>query len=226
MTWQNRLLHGVWVHLDWDQNGPDELRLVLDAASDSGQPLDAERGLVPLPLLLGEGSIDAALQRLIASGVRKMAAHGLTQATPTANTVREAAQALAPILSLVLYLCSDEADWGADGPRNPPLKRTRRDGWRQFAATKPQTWEVGVRLGAALRRAYHSEQTGQGPEHAGPRPHIRRAHWHTILSGPRLRNDGSVIPPSDRRADLRWMPPIAVMVDDVDALPAVVRPVK
>lgn len=37
---------------------------------------------------------------------------------------------------------------------------------------------------------------------AGPRPHIRRAHWHTILSGPR-RRDGVPVSPAERQADLR-----------------------
>lgn len=77
-------------------------------------------------------------------------------------------------------------------------------------------------LGAALRRAYQAEQTGGGDaagEHAGPRPHIRRAHWHGYWSGPR---DGA------RRYDLRWMPPIAVAMGEATPadLPAVVRAVR
>lgn len=67
-------------------------------------------------------------------------------------------------------------------------------------------------------------QTGRQAPHAGPRPHIRRAHWHTILHGPRLR-DGAPIPSAERRAELRWLPPIAVRMDDPDALPATIRPV-
>lgn len=73
---------------------------------------------------------------------------------------------------------------------------------------------MGVRLGAALRRAYQAEQTGAERPHAGPRPHVRRAHWHGYWSGPR---DGA------RRYDLRWLPPIAVALSDANELPAVVR---
>ncbi|GAP34654.1 hypothetical protein ISF6_5362 [Piscinibacter sakaiensis] len=94
-----------------------------------------------------------------------------------------------------------------------------------FPADWPSTWDVGVRLGAALRQAYQAAETGSGT-HAGPRPHVRRAHWHTILSGPRQREDGSVIPTAERRADLRWMPPIPVNVQDLDQLPATVRRVE
>ncbi|GAP39068.1 hypothetical protein ISF6_0933 [Piscinibacter sakaiensis] len=98
-----------------------------------------------------------------------------------------------------------------------------------FPADWPSTWDVGVRLGAALRQAYQAAETGgggAGGTHAGPRAHVRRAHWHTILSGPRLRDDGSAIPSGERRADLRWMPPIPVNVQDLEQLPATVRRVE
>ena len=91
-----------------------------------------------------------------------------------------------------------------------------------FPADGPRTWDVGVRLGAALRRAYHDREVG-GDAHAGPRGHIRRAHWHMILSGARLTADGAPIAPEKRRRDLRWLPPIAVNLESVDDLPATVR---
>jgi hypothetical protein len=54
---------------------------------------------------------------------------------------------------------------------------------------------------------------------------MRRAHWHTIISGKRKAPDGSDIPAEKRQRELRWMPPIAVNVDDIDAMPAVVKKV-
>lgn len=127
----------------------------------------------------------------------------------------------APLLSLLLYLCADGAEIG-DGtvrPANPQPKRTKQC-WRLFAADKPTAWDVGVRLGAALRRAFHASDTGQsevGPEtgRSRPRAHVRRAHWHTFLAGAGR---------AERR--LKWLPPIPVNVEDVDGLPATVRPVK
>ncbi len=82
--------------------------------------------------------------------------------------------------------------------------------------------------GAALRRAYAQAETGSpaAPGHStGIRGHVRRAHWHTILSGPRIA-DGAAIAPEQRKRDLRWMPPIAVALDDLDTLPATVRRVR
>lgn len=226
VRFEGRPVHGAWVHLDWTADGPDELRLVLDTATAPEAALDAEAGLVPIPLLLGEGTVADALQRVFASGERQAAAHGYVAALPAADHARKVAEALAPILSLLLYLCSEAADWGSAPPVNPAPKRTRRDGWRLFAADGPRTWDVGVRMGAALRRAYAAEQTGQAGEHAGPRGHVRRAHWHGFRSGPLTHPDGSKIPTAQRRFDLRWLPPIAVKLDTVDELPAVVRTVR
>lgn len=132
-----------------------------------------------------------------------------------------------PVVSLLLYLCTQAGEIAGRGsPGNPLPVRTRRGGWKLFPADTPRTWDVGVRLGAALRAAYAAEQTGQGQPHSGPRPHIRRGHWHTYLSGPRLRADGAPLPSAERRANLRWQPPIAVAVSRPDDLPAVVRRVQ
>lgn len=121
------------------------------------------------------------------------------------------------------YLCADAADLTHDGqpgrPDNPTPVRTRRHGSRLFAAQGPRAWDVGVRLGAALRRAYQADQTAAEDAHASPRAHIRRAHWHGYWSGPR--DD-----PHARRFDLRWMPPIPVNVENLAELPAVIRPVR
>ena len=104
--------------------------------------------------------------------------------------------------------------------------RTRRGGLRLFPADGPRVWDVGVRLGAALHAAEHAQSGDVAGERSGMRPHIRRAHWQGFRSGPRKRSDGTDIPAGMRHLDVRWIPPIAVNVQDVDHLPAVVRLVK
>lgn len=137
----------------------------------------------------------------------------------------QAGQLFGGIINLLLYISSQGADIsGKHGqPGNPAPVRTRRDGWRLFPADGLRTWDVGVRMGAALRAAYQAAETGQGGEQSGPRGHIRRAHWHGFRSGPRKRDDGSEIPTHLRRFDLRWLPPIPVNLGDVDELPATIR---
>ncbi len=132
--------------------------------------------------------------------------------------VTRTAKELQPMMSLLLYLCSENADYTR--PPRPTPKRTKR-GLRLFAPDKPYTWDVGVRIGAALRHAQdspdHSDSDpGTATGRATIRPHVRRAHWHTFWRGPYS---------GERESVLRWMPPIAVAVDH-NELPAVVHPVK
>jgi hypothetical protein len=138
-------------------------------------------------------------------------------------------KAVEPLVSLVLYLCSIGSDV-RDGtgsnrvPMRPEPTKTKR-GQRLFPAEKHATWEVGCRIGAALRRAREQEDSesaekGSGDKvKAGPRPHIRRAHWHSYWLGPR----------KDRKKQqilTRWLPPIPVKVDLGDSgLIPTVRPV-
>lgn len=212
-------LHGAWVHLEHDVNsGAAELRLVLDTARDPRQPF-APDGLQILPLPLA-GTIEQSLDALEASAQRQAERLGVPHA-PACSAERSATRRLLePLLSLALYLCAAPDLTRRTAPSSPA--RTRPGA--APAATGPTEWDVGVRMGAGLRAAYAREQTSgeAAPTGRHVRPHIRRAHWHTILSGPRLR-DGADIPAAERQRDLRWMPPIPVALDDVDQLPAVIR---
>lgn len=213
-------MHGAFVHLEHDtNNGRAELRFLLD--------IDTERGmaLVPGVLHLGNWTLTEALARSVGVSVSNAARVNKQLPDNFSETLSAALRpVLEPVVSLVLYLCSQASEIGSEGHRPAnPLPKKIKGGQRVFAAEKPTTWDVGVRLGSALRRAYAAEQTGQGSDHVGPRPHIRRAHWHGFRSGPMKRNDGSDIAPAERRFDLRWLPPISVNVVDIDALPAVIR---
>lgn len=221
---EERPIAGIWAHLDWDERiegAPHhELRLVLDTARTPEEALDPLAGCIPIPLVLGAGTIGDALARVLASGAREARARGMEPPAELADASAVARQ-LWPLVSLVLYLCADDAEIGdrRARPANPAPTRTRRHGWRTFAATGPRVWDVGVRIGVALRRAYHAEEVRARGEPTGRtvRPHIRRAHWHTFLAGPRA---------GERERRLRWLPPIAVKLDDIADLPATIRRVK
>ncbi|MCF7992134.1 MAG: hypothetical protein K9M02_16975 [Thiohalocapsa sp.] len=222
-TFGGRTLHGFWAHLDWEiDEAPNELRLLLDVARTPEEALDPQNGLLPVPLILGEGSIADALDRVAESARRQVQALGLTGGNvPQFSSTRHVTD-VAPLVALVLYLCAENAEIG-DGvrrPRNPSPKRTKR-GERWFPAKRITAWPIGERLGAALRRAQTGEaaadageDTGSGGERSRPRPHIRRAHWHTYRVG-------------ERRVGrkVKWIAPVAVNVDDPQGLAATVRPV-
>lgn len=203
-------LAGFFAHLEHDAgSGRGELRLVLDADDPErdGRPM-----LVPIPLHL-VGSLGDAISAMWAETRRH--GGGAVPELPV-QAMRASAAALAPLVSLVLYLCSEEPDLGGETPSRPRSTATKR-GPRLFPPASPRTWDVGVRLGAALRAAEAQRDDGaettEGTERAAVRPHIRRAHWHTYLRG---------VGRTDRY--VRWMPPIAVAIEHGSVIPTI-RPV-
>ncbi len=177
---RGRALHGFWAHVEWEEgDGANELRLVLDTAQTLELALDPVRGLIPVPLILGEGSLADALNRLAASSRRQLEAMDLQDlARPRSDPSRLLGETQ-PLVALVFYLCAENAEIG-DGIRRPSVptpKRTKR-GTRLFPPDRLTAWDVGLRLGAALRRAESSGEPGvEHGERARPRAHIRRAHW-------------------------------------------------
>jgi len=213
-------LFGAFAHLNWHA-ATAETQLILI--------FDTNKGLLSSGFAIGKWNLAESYDRLISESLVAAAFLRMPLATPEeqANFRNIILTFSGPVVSLLLYLCSQGAEIG-DGthaPRNPPPK-TVRGLARQFPADKPTTWEVGVRLGAALRQARRSEEAEnaeKGSSSAGPRPHIRRAHWHGFWTG--SREGGPRSGKEKRRFDLRWLPPIAVKVSDVSTLAAVVRPV-
>jgi len=219
-TFDDRSLHGFWAHLDWElDGGADELRLLLDVARTPDEALDPRHGLVPVPVILGEGTLADALERVVESGRRRAQALGFAADLGGRDELQRHVAQITPLVALVLYLCAENAEIG-DGsrrPSRPQPKRTKR-GPRLFPPDRATGWDVGVRLGAALRRVPEAEEPGSAEQsqsgRASPRPHIRRAHWHTFRVGAGRR---------DRVA--RWVPPTGVRVEEGAGLPATVREV-
>ena len=179
-------LHGVWAWLDRRRNeGLDILTLGLDT---DGYP---SLGHVPLV-----GTLEQSLAKVEADW-RAAAERGNTAGPPPQSFAGAARQTFAPILSLLLYLCSDVSEIG-DGthrPTNPQPKRTR-DGWRFTPADRPTTWNVGVRIGAAVRRAYQEMEQNLPPIDGRARPQGRCGYWQTFLADPE----------SSERS-VKWLPP-------------------
>ncbi len=213
---ENQTLHGFFVSLDWDDRKFNELRLLLDIGEPS-DALDPDRGLVPVPLILGEGTIADAVDRVIGSGAEQAAKEGaaadLRALTEAARYSERIAKTLAPLISLVLYLCSDRPDWDLEAPKNPPAVKTKH-GLRTLPVPQPRVWDVGVRIGAAIHAAQSSSSAPSSGTHAGPRAHIRRAHWHTYLTGT-----------GRAKHVLKWLHPILVKADTQENLPATIRTV-
>ena len=239
-------LHGFFASIDVGEMDPEvRLNLVLDMCTNPKRPDDPESGLVtiPIPLLHGK-SLPACLDAYLASRKDALAndpvARAMLPQLDPPMTIEElvasicsmTATEVLPLVSLLLYLCDRNSDMTrrgkVDRPTIPRPKKTR-GGWQLFPASGPREWDVGVRMGAALRAATTGDAPVSDAEASGTgskRAHVRRAHFHTFLSGPMKDQDGEPIPASLRRREVRWMPPIPINVESLDELPSVIHRVR
>ena len=218
--WFDYKLFGFFAHLEYDVNDRrSELRLLLDTDESSIPSSDEETGLpvrlIPFAIhLRPEGlvrsvgeSFEYARKQAIRFGSNEMA----EKIAMSPENIAEACDQAAPLVNLVLYLCSAGADIRDNKERSPtrPSAVKTKKGLRLFPAHRPTVWETGFRIGATLRKA--EEQIAseyQGGTHAGPRPHIRVAHWHSFWTGPTKE-------PEKRRLLVKWLPPIPVGTGEI-----------
>ncbi len=217
LTFAERPLIGVYAHVDPGRSDrPPELRLVLDSETDMM--------LFPIPIVLGQGSLINALQAII-----DMARKNLDKGHPIKPDsvdqmeaeIENDARDLGRILSLILYLCADDADYSCRKwweYHRPGKNDCRMLLPREHIEIHP----VGERIGATLRKAQQDISPDLPPlnadpnDHRRPRPHIRRAHWHGYWTGPK---DG------EQKFVLKWIAPVLVNAT-TDELPTVVHRVK
>lgn len=187
--WAGQPLYGFFVHLEWDANDHrHELRLLLDT----------EQLLLPFPVHLGEWPLLSAVQRAINESSRHIPMGTMVE-LPSTSDVEQLSSTLAPMISLVLYLCSDEPDFGPKKkPQRPKPKRTKK-GWRLFTPPIPMIWNVGERIGKTIRDAHLHTYERAGNRTV--RPHLRRGHWHGYWTGPRT---------EEQRFRYHWVMPMMV----------------
>jgi hypothetical protein len=109
---------------------------------------------------------------------------------------------LTPIISLLLYLCSDAPE--IDHTRKPGLSPFRayakkvKGALKMFPVSAPQIWTVGAASAEKLRGLGYGGGSRDGHR---KRPHLRRGHWHGFWTGPRSGN---------RTFNYKWLPPMIV----------------
>jgi hypothetical protein len=198
---------GFFAHLEVDANdGHEELRLVLDFGDR----------LLGVPIHLGGTLLDGLRAADREASAQLALATDRSAASETFGLAREA-PSFAPLVNLFLYLCSAEPELSGPRPSAISLLFNARPGVKVQPPDRPTVVEVGYRLGAALRAARAARSSiprpGTGPS---PAAHVRRAHWHTYLVGPR----------EEPRRELRWLSPMLVGAKGPEDLAPVVRPVK
>ncbi|MDP2174131.1 MAG: hypothetical protein Q8J62_10200 [Candidatus Cloacimonadaceae bacterium] len=189
--WLGVELHGFWAHIEYDINKHrSELRLLLDTAEL----------LIPIPVHLGSWTVTEAIDRALSEASRNASELGL-RFDSSMDQVQEMAMNINPLISLLLYICSDAPEVDNDrepgqSPKRPQPTKTKR-GWRLFPAEKPRIWSVGRQLGERLRAVNElAENSGRTVT-----AHIRRGHWHGFWMGPRE---------GERRFQYKWLMPMVV----------------
>ena len=122
-------------------------------------------------------------------------------------------------ISVLLYIITQHEERLKNNPKEdklciPSPKRTK-NGWRLFQPNKPKLWNLGQEIGEQIREGKKQVRQHSGT-HEGPRPHIRRAHWHTYWTGRRVWKEGET--PVPQTAEAKWLPPIPVALAE-DELP-------
>ena len=128
-------------------------------------------------------------------------------------------------LQLLLCICAENIE---KTPVNLPAQKTNRQHLKDSQDSNEymdscRKWEVGTRIGAAIRSWKSEKKSGThdayhgGQRHQKPRPHLRRAHWHTYLTGPRS---------EEQKRVLRWISPLEINVVIEDEMPTVLHSVK
>jgi hypothetical protein len=212
-------LHGFFAFLSYLETKREvALRFLLD--------MDDDRLLATLPVPLSPGSVQASVERAATEAGRALATAGKSKECDELSNIDlgQFSRALAPLVSLVLYICSANADIvdstrRHSSPSRPASTKTRK-GPRIFPPEEVVLLEVGFRVGAAIRRG-RGQMEKAALERSEVRPHLRRAHWHSFWTGSRSE-------PSSRTLRIKWLHPILVGAHDADNLPIVriVRPTR
>lgn len=192
-------LAGFFANLEWDANtGRSELRLVMDIGNES-QP-----NLLPVVLHLGDWTITEAVDRAASESKRQAGLINTALSDQlSSDFVQLQSEQLYPLISLLLYVCSDGVEYRAEKhrPENPQPKKTKKYGWRLYPASHPRVWNLGDKIGGQIQKI----SAADGIERTGPRPHIRRAHWHKFYAGPR---------DNEREVRIKWIPPTPVAMPE------------
>lgn len=150
-------LAGFFAFLDYDTDKKNtELRLVFDY----NLPAPC---LYSIPIALGPWPLTESVNRIMSKVVQETGAANVEQN----KAIEQTRETLTSIISLLIYLCADNAEFGAKG------KRPTWPSNNKIPPEQPKVWDVGLSIGTALRRAM--ETAGQPDGQAG---------WHGYWTEP------------------------------------------
>lgn len=142
------VLYGFYAHLEHDLNdGRPELRFLLDE----------DDGLWGLPIHIGPWSLLEAVDQSMQETFRHARQYKLGPfGFPVGPAIIDLTDRVSGIVSLLLYLCSDNPEIAS--PTRPDARPSRprptktKKGWRLFQPHQVTEWEVGTGLGEQLQQ--------------------------------------------------------------------------
>lgn len=191
-----RLYCGAWVQVGIEPDGSVELRAAFHAP-------DSSVIIQVLPLMRG-----LSFAETIRANADTYTMSTAADAEPTdieiERVIELTTELIGRVIPLALFLCSDE----------PEVERLRvetserlsyrksKSGLALRTPKRPRVYDVGEEFGRKIRSFDRETRAAKG---GGKTPHIRRAHWHTYMTGPRN---------AEQMRVMRWIPPLMIGVKE------------
>lgn len=197
-------IHGFFVTLEYDvNNGDRELKPVF--ICENG---DVFSYSIHIDCNSISESVDLLNRQALENSngdlkYKELALRGIQESEETKIFLKQ-------ILQVIFYILAQNAEITPNSEQALVTKRgkTIKDKYSEI-----RKWDVGVRIGAAIRQQKIRDAQEQNDkaqsEHNSPRPHMRRAHWHHFWTGPKNK-------PEERKLILKWLSPIAVSASPED----------
>lgn len=207
-------IYGFFVTLEYDTNNGDrELKPVF--LTEKGETFSFS---IHIGCKTISDSVDLMTRESFKNAANDIAMKKL--AIIGAQSSNDVKEFLKKILQVILYILAQNAEISPNSEQTFITKRgkTIKDKYSEI-----RKWDVGVRIGAAIRQQkakekFIEENGHKTGEHQSPRPHMRRGHWHHFWTGPKSK-------PEERKLILKWLSPMAVAANPEDT-PIVFHEVK
>lgn len=198
-TWLSKPLHGFWVQNEYNiYNKLSNLHILLDSDYEKQTSWRFRANNCTVVDI-----INTEINNLIDAG------NSIYCDVLKVNEIRDyyvgkKGELLKKILTIILYICSDEPeidDSRIPGvyPKYPERVKTKK-GFRLFPAPGPRYWRVGEPTGRVLSQARSDQEQERNSAGRHIRAHLRRGHWHGFWSG-------KMDAPEQRKFSYHWLPP-------------------
>ncbi|WP_353541096.1 hypothetical protein [Deinococcus xinjiangensis] len=176
VAWLSRPIYGAFIYREYDFDHQCELLYIL---LDQGDP----HMVMAVPIRLGLGTLKDGLEAVFAESRKVM------QNVPSyveAESYQLIKEAVEPLISCLMYLCSENADYLQRKPQSVTHKASGSQKAAKAAKPpqQPTVIEVGQAVGRKMREARQQLEASTPTGTGGPMPfHWRGAHYQVYWHG-------------------------------------------